>query len=155
MTDTTPAPEGAAPLTDDERETVRTSALGAMALVSQADPGFFATFKESMAGSKALAAAPPEIRELLTGGLTMPPTGSSPEEVEQKILSGVTSAMGILRAKAPGQADGYRDVLLQACDAVAKASKGVAPEEQAAIEKVRSALDAGAGSDGTAPAPPA
>lgn len=47
-----------ADFTDQERDTIRTGAFGAIALVSNADPGFFATFKESMAGSKALATAP-------------------------------------------------------------------------------------------------
>jgi hypothetical protein len=53
---------------DDERDTVRSAAFGAMALVSKADPGFFAMFKESMAGSQAFANASPELQELLKSG---------------------------------------------------------------------------------------
>ena len=104
-------------LTDDERSTVRDAALGAIALVSKADPGFFAMFKESMAGSRALQDAPAGVKDLLNaGGFPSPPTGSSKEEVNSKILA--------------------------ACDAVANASDGVAPEEQAAIDQVRAALGA-------------
>ena len=56
--------------TDEERDTVRNAAFGAIALVSKADPGFFSSFKESLAGSKALASAPKEITEILRVGLT-------------------------------------------------------------------------------------
>lgn len=136
----TPAAEA---LTDDERSTVRDAALGAIALVSKADSGFFAMFKESMAGSRALQDAPPGVKDLLNaGGFPTPPTGSSKEEVNSKILAELTSAMGIVRAKAPAEADGYKQVILSACDAVANADDGVAPEEQAAIDQVRAALGA-------------
>lgn len=129
-----------AEFTEEERNTIRTGAFGAIALVSKADPGFFATFKESMAGSKAFAAAPAEIQGLLKeGGLISPPKGS-PAEVEASVVSSLTGAVQILQAKAPEQAQGYRDVVLAACDQVANASKGVAPEETDMINKIRAAL---------------
>lgn len=136
-------------LTPDEQQLVRRSAFAALALVSRSDPGFLDMFKESMAGSRALAQAPPEVQSLLReGGFPMPPTGS-PQEVEQTVLSDLGQAMTVLRAKAPEQADGYRDVILTAVERVAGAADGVAPEEQAMIERVRSALS------GAAPASPA
>ena len=138
MTDST----STTPLTDDERDVIRRSASGAMALVSRSDPGFFAMFKESMAGSKALQEAPAEVQQLLReGGFPTPPTGS-PEQVEQTVLAELGQAMTILRAKAPDQAAGYRDVILAAADRVASASDGVAPEETAMITKIRDALGA-------------
>lgn len=128
------------PLTDDERDVIRRSAFGAMALVSRSDPGFFAMFKESMAGSKALQEAPAEVQQLLReGGFPTPPTGS-PQEVEQTVLAELGQAMTTLRAKAPEQAAGFRDVILAAADRVASASDGVAPEETAMITKIRTAL---------------
>ena len=62
-------------VTDQDKGVVRDAALGAMALVSRADPGFFAMFKESVAGSKAVAAAPSGLRERTAhcGGMPMPP----------------------------------------------------------------------------------
>ena len=57
-----------AALTEDEQETVRSAALRASALVGQAEPGFFDTFKESFAASKAVKAASPEMQKLVTGG---------------------------------------------------------------------------------------
>lgn len=145
-----------AELTADERTTVRDAALGALALVSRADPGFLATFKESMAGSKALAAAPESVRELLKAdGLPTPPRGSA-EEVTRQILNQLQAAVGVLQGKAPDQVEPYKQVILSACDAVANASKDVAPEEQAAIEQVRQALASGgpAVPEGTPPPAP-
>ena len=141
----------AAALTDDEQSMVRRSAFGAIALVSKADPGFFSMFKESMAGSKAFQEAPAGVQELLReGGFPTPPTGS-PAEIEQTVLTELGQSMQILQAKAPQQATGYRDVILSAADRVANASDGVAPEEQAVIEKIRAALG---GAGGAAPAAP-
>ena len=147
----------AAALTDDEQDMVRRSAFGAIALVSHADPGFFAMFKESMAGSRAFQEAPAGVQELLReGGFPTPPTGS-PEEVQQTVLSELGQSMQVLQQKAPAQAQGYKDVILAAADRVANASDGVAPEETAMIEKIRAALGGAAGGAPTVTpsAPPA
>lgn len=140
-------------LSPEEKSTVRDAALGAMALVSRADPGFFATFKESMAGSRALAAAPEAVRELLKAeGLPTPPRGSA-QEVTAAVMNQLQAAVGILQGKAADQVEGFKAVVLEACNAVANASKGVAPEESAVIEQVRSALASGgpAAPEGTPP----
>ncbi|WP_122263386.1 hypothetical protein [Ornithinimicrobium cerasi] len=148
MTDDTSQP-GSTPFTDDEHELIRRSAFGAIALVSRSDPGFFSMFKESMAGSKALQEAPEGVKALLSeGGFPTPPAGS-PEEVEETLLADLGQTMRVLRAKAPTQAQAYRDVILAASDRVAAASDGVAAEEQQMIEKIRAAL-----SDGIAGDPP-
>lgn len=133
----------AAPLTDEEHTLVRRAAFGAIALVSQADPGFLATFKESMAGSRALQEAPEDVRELLTKGSFPTPRTGSPEEVRGAVLADLTAAMEVLGAKAPRQAEGFRTVVLAAADRVAAASEGVTAEEQAVVEDVRGALSAG------------
>lgn len=124
--------------TEEERETLRTAALSAITLVSKSEPGFIAMFKESMAGSKALAAAPPEIKQLIAaGGLPKPPSGT---DLEGATVASLKSAVGILQAKSPEQLEGFRSVIRAACDEVANAAKGVSPEETAAIEKVKAAL---------------
>ena len=125
---------------DEERDTVRSAAFGAMLLVSKADPGFFATFKESIAGSKVLAKASPELRELLkSGGMPSPPKGT-PEEMDKAILTSVQQAVAILQQKGPDEVEGFKALIVDACDKVAEASKGVAPAETEAIGKVKSAL---------------
>jgi hypothetical protein len=126
--------------TDAERDTLRTGAFGAMMLVSQADPGFFATFKESMAGSKALASSSPELRDLLkSGGIPKVPK-DSPDAMEAGVLSALTQSTQILQAKAPEELDAYRGAIVTACEAVAGASDGVKPVETEAIGKVKTAL---------------
>ncbi|MGV0746510.1 hypothetical protein [Mycolicibacterium sp. XJ870] len=128
---------------DEERDTVRTAAFGAMMLVSKADPGFFAMFKESIAGSKVLSKASPELRELLTsGGMPSTPKGS-PEEVDQAVLTSLGQAVTILQQKGPDEVEGFKSLIVDACDKVAEASKGVAPAETEAIGKVKSALGVG------------
>jgi hypothetical protein len=136
---------GMAEYTDSEHATIRDSAFGAIALVSKADPGFFATFKESMAGSRALTTAPPAVQELLrSGGFPKPPAGDA-ASVERQVLDGLRAAMSILDAKDASAASGYREVVLAAADAVANASDGVAPAEASIIANIRRALDGGAG----------
>lgn len=131
---------GMAEYTDQERDTIRDAAFGAIALVSKADPGFLSSFKESMAGSKALAKGPKEITEILRGGgFPTPPSGDAAAQ-EQAVMSGLSQAKGILTAKADGSAEAFSGVILEAAQAVADASDGVSPEEQAVIEKVRAAL---------------
>jgi hypothetical protein len=125
---------------DEERDTVRSAAFGAVALVSKADPGFFAMFKESMAGSKAFTTASPELQELLkSGGMPNLPKGNS-NEIDTSILSSVERAVAILQQKGPDEVEGFRAVVVDACNKVAEASKGVAPAETEAIGKVKSAL---------------
>jgi len=126
--------------TDAERDTIRNAAFGAIALVSKADPGFFSSFKESLAGSKALASGPKEITEILRGGgLPSPPTGDAASQ-EQSVVSGLTQAVGILDGKADGSSAAFKGVILEATRAVADASDGVSAEEQAVLDKVRAAL---------------
>ena len=123
---------------DQEKDVIRRAAFGAIALVSKADPGFFATFKESAAGSKVLATAPDTIKQLFKGGLVGPPSGN-PAEIEPAILGDVQQAVQIL-AKDPADQQAFKDVITKACQQVAEASKGVAPTEQDAIAKVNQAL---------------
>jgi hypothetical protein len=128
--------------TDEERDTLRDAAFGAMMLVSQADPGFFAMFKESMAGAKALTAAPPELQQLFKGGMPSMPKGGA-GEAESAALAKLRQATAILQAKAPQDLQAYRDVIAAACDQVAQASGGVQEAETVMIAKVKAAVGIG------------
>lgn len=136
------------PLTDDEHAVLRRATFGAVALVSRSDPGFFAMFKESMAGSAALQDAPAEIRALLSEGspFPSPPTGS-PAEVEESVLADLRRAVQVLCAKSPRQVVGFRDVVLAAATRAAEASDGLAPTELETIERIRDALSGGLAGD--------
>jgi hypothetical protein len=128
---------------DQERQTLRTAAFGAVFLVSQADPGLFDVVKESFAGSKAFASAPPELRDLLkSGGIPKVPSGS-PGEIESGVLAALQSSTSILQSKGQPELDGFRSAVSAAVDQVAAAAGGGPSEaEMAAITKVKAALGA-------------
>ena len=132
-------------LTPEQTDLVRGAAFGAMAVVSKADPGFFAMFKESMAGAKALATAPPEIRELLGTGFVAPPTGAG-QDLEGAVVSQLQQARDMLAVTAPELLDGFRGVVLAACQATAEADNGVSDAERATIAAIENVLSAGGGS---------
>lgn len=125
--------------TDTEQEQVRRAVLSSLTYVSKADPGFFATFSESAAGARALAAAPEPVRSLLSGGLILP-EAQTPQEFDAGVVPDLQAAIAMVAAKDPADAEALKQVVLTACQQVAEASKGVTPEEQAAVDAVRQAL---------------
>lgn len=127
--------------TNEEKDTVRRAAFGAIALVSKADPGFLAMFRESAAGAKALATAPESIRQLLSGGFVLPPT-RDPRQLESAVLDDIARADRIL-GKDPADLTGFRSVLDAAMKQAAGAVDGTSAAEQAIIDKVSAALSGG------------
>ncbi len=130
-------------LTPEEHSTIKDAAFGAIALVSKADPGFFATFKESMAGSRALAAAPGAVQDLFRSGGFPTPLRGTAEEVQTQVMDKLQQAVTTLQAKRSDAVQGFRDVVLAAVDAVAGATDGVSAAEQAVLDRVRAALGTG------------
>ncbi|MGY0235386.1 hypothetical protein [Longispora urticae] len=128
--------------TDQERDTIRTATFGAMMLVSQADPGFFAMFKESLAGGKALSGASPELQGLFKGGGIPNVPKGDPAAMEASVLTALHDSVGILQAKAPAELAGFQAAIVEACGSVAEASQGTSATETAMIGKVRAAIGA-------------
>jgi len=137
MTETPQPPTSA--LTEDEQKTVRSAGLRAGALVAQAEPGFFDTFKESFAASKAVKAASPEVQKLVTGGFPEMPSGGK-DEVNARTLELLTQAVGILTQKAPQLVEEYRHVVLQSAKDVAAAADDTSQKETAAVGEIERAL---------------
>ena len=128
---------------DQERQTLRTAAFGAVYLVSSAEPGFIDMVKESFAGSKAFANSSPELRDLLkTGGIPQIPKGS-PSDVESSVLSALSQSTSILQAKGGPELDGFRSAVTTAMDQVAAAAGETSEKEVAAVGKVKAALGVG------------
>ncbi len=127
-------------LTADEQLTLKTGAFGAVFLVSNAVPGVLAMVRESIAASGALADVGGVVKEALTTGPLPQLPRDSALEIESVVLPALGRAVGILRAKSPGDVEAYRSVVLAAADQVAQAHRGVEPAEAAAIEKIRAAL---------------
>lgn len=128
--------------TDQERQTLRTAAFGAVYMVSSAEPGFLDMVKESFAGSKAFAKSP-ELRDILrSGGMPTMPTGSR-EEVEQGVLSALSESQQILQSKGADELNGFRTAVTEAVDEVASAAGGGASQsESEAIGKIKAAIGA-------------
>jgi hypothetical protein len=132
--------------TPDEWTTLEQGVMGATMLVATADPGFFDTFKETKAMARHVAdartsASTELIRDLAhEGRLSGFGLVKSPRELEQETEAALSSAVSILRAKAPDEVDAYCEFVLGIADSVAKAAGGVAATESGAIEKIKTTL---------------
>lgn len=128
-------------LMDEDRDLVRSAAIMAAALVSQAESGFIDTFRESFAASKAVKTAPPAIRDLFVqGGLPSMPRAGSREELEATTLDRLRQAMSTLRAQAPDLVESYRATVLQSCRDVAAAADDTSANESQVMARVEQAL---------------
>jgi len=134
----TPQPSTGA-LSEDEQKTVRSAALRAGALVAHAEPGFFDTFKETFAASKAVKAASPEVQQLVTGGFPEMPSGDN-DAITARTMELIRQAVGILTQKAPQLVEEYRQVVLQSAKDVAAAADDTSPKETAAVGEIERAL---------------
>ena len=72
-------------LTAEERLTLKTGALGAVFLVSNADPGMVAVIRESFAASGALADTSGVVKEALTT-VPLPKMPRDPAQIESVVL---------------------------------------------------------------------
>ncbi len=131
--------------TEQEWDALQKGVTGAGMLVSLADASFFDSFKEVGALTKHLADAQtsstnPLIAEVAkvkgTGfGLT-----TSPQEIETQTIEALKSSMSTLAAKSPGDAQAYRDFVLNVAKSVGEAVKGTSDAESGAIQKIEGAL---------------
>ena len=134
-----------ADFTEQEWDAMQKGVTGAGLLVSLSDRGFFDTFKEAGALAKHLAGARQNsgsevVRELAETRGTGFGLGSSPQELESETLDALRSSMSTLQAKAPEDADAYRQFVLDVAESVAGAAGGGESPESGALEKIRSAL---------------
>ena len=134
--------------TAEEWDALQKGVSGAGMMVSLADPGFFDNFKEVGALTKHLSEARGNSTNPLIGevahvrgtgfGLT-----SSPQEIETETLQALRSSMSTLKAKAPDDAQAYRDFVLNVAKSVGEAAKGTSASESDAIQKIDAALATG------------
>lgn len=140
-----------ADFTEEEWKTLQGGVTGAGTYVATVDRSFFDSFKEASALAHHLRDAHEKsdsalIRDIAQGherpfGLT-----ASPEEIEKSTVATLEQAVATLRAKAPEELPAYKQLVLDVAQSVAEAAKGVSPQENTALERVRAALDA-AGQD--------
>jgi len=127
-------------LTADDRLTLKTGAFGAVALVSNVEPGVLALIRESFAASAAMADTSGVVKAALTSGPLPELPRESELEIESVVLPALARAVAILREKSPRDVRTYRDVVLAAADRAAGAHRGITPREAAMIERIRGAL---------------
>jgi hypothetical protein len=134
-----------ADFTEEEWKTLQRGVTGAGLLVSVGDRDFTDTFGEVGALARRLREEHEKsgselVRELAGArGSGFGLTGSA-EKIEAETLESLSESTAILAAKAPDEADAYRQLVFDVADSVAAAKGGVKPGETAAIEKIREAL---------------
>jgi hypothetical protein len=131
--------------TDQEWESLQRGVMGAGLLVSLSDRGLFDTFKEAGSLAKHVAQAKRSsssgfVRELADLHGTRFGLTASPETVERETLEALRSAKATLESKAPNEFDSYRQFVVEVARSVGEAAGGGERAEDAAIEKVESAL---------------
>jgi len=134
-----------ADFTDEEWKTLQAGITGAGTFVALADRGFFDSFKEANALAHHLRDAHEHsdsvlVRDLATGqerpfGMT-----ASADEVERSTVAAIEGAVAVLQAKSPEDLPAYRRLVLEVAQSVAEAAKGVSPQENQALDRVRAAL---------------
>jgi hypothetical protein len=134
-----------ADFTEEEWKTLQGGINGAGMYVSLVDRGFFDTFKEGNALAHHLRDAHEHsesvlIRDLATGHERPFGASSSPQEIQDKTVAALQQSVVLLQAKAPDDLEAYKQLVLDVAQSVAEAAKGVSPQENAALESIRSAL---------------
>jgi hypothetical protein len=137
---------GKTDFTTEEWEQLQKGVAGSALLVSISDPGLFETFKEAGTAAKHLAAGRESESQLVKDLAHERPAGfgitTRAEELERETLESLRRATASLKAKAPDEADAYRQFVLGVARSVAEAADGVDPKESDAIRKIESALSA-------------
>jgi hypothetical protein len=136
---------GKADFTQEEWEQLQHAVTGTTLLVSISDPGLFDTFKEAGAAARHLADARSKSQSELVRELAGSPArgfgfGKNPQQLESETLDALRAAAAAVKAKAPDEAEAFKQFVLDVAQSVAEAAKGVDAGESGAIEKIRSGL---------------
>ena len=136
-----------ADFTEEEWQALQEGINGAGMFVALVDRGFFDSFKEANALAHHLREAHERsdsvlIRDLVTGRGRDRPFGmtASPQEIEQSTVATLQQAVTVLEAKSPEDLPAYRQLVLDVAQSVAESAKDVSPQENQALDRIRSAL---------------
>jgi tellurite resistance protein len=137
---------GKADFTEQEWEDLQQGVTGAGMLVSAAHRDFTDSFGEASSIAKQLAAHRQSESQLVRDLSSTRGTGfgliASPNEVVEGTIRALGSAVAVLNQKAPDELEPYRELVLDVATAAAEAKGGLRDEETAAIQRIRSALEA-------------
>jgi hypothetical protein len=132
-------------LSADEWTQLQHGLAGTALLVSVSDPGLFDSFKEAGAIRRHYSHAHRNNASELVRELVAEPGmsfgfGKSPQQLETETLAALRAGASTLKAKAPEDADAYKQFVLEIAQSVAEAAEGTSVAESAEVEKIRSAL---------------
>ncbi|MEV6104014.1 hypothetical protein AB0M28_04745 [Streptomyces sp. NPDC051940] len=130
-------------LTSHDKDTLRTAAYGAVALLAAADAAG-APGKVASRGAIALACATGPVGHVLAErAKVVGLRGKSVAELADRVLPCLTDAMALLRERDPALADDFRGIVDLAVESATLASKGRSgPVLAAMARQIASALDA-------------
>lgn len=133
--------------TEEEWEAMQKGVTGAGMLVSLSDRDFTDSFGEAKALAKYLSEQRGKSGSTLVRDLAAVHGAgfgfrTSPQELETETLAALGTAVSTLTAKAPDEADAYRQLVVGVAEHVAEAKGGRAETEAAAIEKIKQAVSA-------------
>ncbi|MFC9930192.1 hypothetical protein [Streptomyces sp. NPDC127190] len=130
-------------LTAQDKDTLRTAAHGAIALLAAADAAG-SPHRVATHGVLALMAATGQVGHVLAEkGKIKDLGGKSAAEIADHVLPALTTTMHVLKKQDPAEADNFRSTILVAVEAGTKAHKGEpGPALTAMTAKITAALDA-------------
>ncbi|WP_377269042.1 hypothetical protein [Peterkaempfera sp. SMS 1(5)a] len=130
-------------LTEQDENTLRTAAYGAVSLLAAAD-ATGSPHRIAVHGSIALASATGPVGHVLADKPKAAKlNGSSAAALADQVLPALTAAMSLLRKQDPAEADNFRSTVLVAVEAATQARKGEpGPTLAAMTRKITEALDA-------------
>ncbi|MBK3580402.1 hypothetical protein JHN63_42780 [Streptomyces sp. MBT65] len=131
-------------LTDQDKNTLRTAAYGAVTLLSAAGAVAGSPHRIATQGSLALSSATGQVGHVLAEHTKIANLdGKSVAEIADHVLPALTSAMNLLTKQDPAEADNFRGTVLVAVEAAVRPKKGeVSPVMTEMVRKITAALDA-------------
>ncbi|MFJ9247857.1 hypothetical protein [Streptomyces sp. NPDC101776] len=131
-------------LTDQDKNTLRTAAYGAVTLLSAAGAVAGSPHRIATQGSLALSSATGQVGHVLAEHSKIANLdGKSVAEIADHVLPALTSAMSLLTKQDPAEADNFRSTVLVTVEAAVRPKKGeVSPVMTEMVRKITTALDA-------------
>ncbi|WP_049560410.1 hypothetical protein [Nonomuraea sp. SBT364] len=130
-------------LTDQDKQTLRTAAYGAVSLMAAADAAG-KPHKAATQGSIALSSATGLVGHVLADKSTgVNLAGKSVAALADHVLPALTAAMSLLKQQDPAEAGNFRRTVVLAVDTAARAHRGdPSPTSADMARKITEALDA-------------
>lgn len=131
-------------LTDQDKQTLRTAAYGAVALLAAAGAAGGSPHRIATDGSVALASATGPVGHVLAekkSGVNL--NGKSTAELADRVLPALTEAMSLLKKEDPAEAGNFRGTVMVAIGAATRTQQGEpSPTMAAMVRKITEAMDA-------------